>query len=63
MKTKYVCRGLINPYVNFQYNQTMWSKNLRVKICRWGERKNLPRISKVTRVTLSGLLIKSSNRA
>ena len=33
MKSKYVCRGLISPYVKFQYNQTMWSKNLQVKIC------------------------------
>ena len=36
MKTKYVCRGFISPYVNFHYNQTMWSKDLHVKICRWG---------------------------
>ena len=35
MKTKYVCRGLISPYLNFHYNQTMWSKNLHVKVCRW----------------------------
>ena len=39
MKTKYVCRGLISLYVNFHYNQTMWSKNLQVKNCRLGERK------------------------
>ena len=39
MKTKYVCRGFISPYVNFYYNRTMWSTNLHVKICRWGERK------------------------
>ena len=36
MKTKYVCRGLISMYVNFCNNRTMWSKNLHVKICRWG---------------------------
>ena len=33
MKTKYVCRGLINQYVNFHNNRTT---KLHVKICRWG---------------------------
>ena len=36
MHTKYVCRGLINLYVNFHNNRTMWSTNLHVKLCRWG---------------------------
>ena len=36
MKTKYVCRGLINLYVNFHSNWKMWSKNSHVKNCRWG---------------------------
>ena len=31
MKTKYVCRGLISPYVNFHYNRTMWSKKFTCK--------------------------------
>ena len=36
MKTKYVCRGLIGLYLSFHNNQTMWSTNLHVKICKWG---------------------------
>ena len=36
LETKYVCRGLIRPYVNFHYNRTMWSTNLHVTICRGG---------------------------
>ena len=36
MKTKYVCRGLISLYVNFQNNRTISSTNLHVKNCRWG---------------------------
>ena len=39
MPTKYVCRGLISLYVNFHNNRTMWSTNLHVKNCRWGEGK------------------------
>ena len=39
MKTKYVCRGFISLYVNFHNNKTMWSTNLHVKICRWGEKE------------------------
>ena len=39
MGTKYVCRGFISPYVNVDYNRTMWSPNLHVKFCRWGKRK------------------------
>ena len=42
MKTKYVCRGLISLNVNFHNNRTMWSKNLHVKICRWGEKEKEP---------------------
>ena len=38
MTTKYVCRGLISLYVNFHNKWTMWSTNLLVKICRWGEK-------------------------
>ena len=49
MKTKYVCRGLISLYVNFHNNRTMWSRNLHVKICRWGggggERKKSSKFS------------------
>ena len=36
MKTKYVCRGLISPYVNFRNNRTMWSTNLREKFAGAG---------------------------
>ena len=42
MKTKYVCRGLIILYVNFHNNWTMWSTNLLIKICRWGEKEKEP---------------------
>ena len=42
MKTKYVCRGLISVYANFHKNRTMWSTNLNVKICRWGEKEKEP---------------------
>ena len=42
MKTKYVCRGLISPYANFQNNRIMWSTNLHVKVCRWGEKEKEP---------------------
>ena len=42
MKTKYVCHGLISLYVNFHNNRTMWSTNLLVKICRWGEKEKEP---------------------
>ena len=42
MKTKYVCHGLISLYVNFHNNRTMWSENLLVKICRWGEKGKEP---------------------
>ena len=42
MKTKYVCRGLISLYVNFHNNRTMWSTNLIVKICRWGQKEKEP---------------------
>ena len=42
MKTKYVCRGLISLYVKFHNNRTMWSTNLHVKICRWGEKEKEP---------------------
>ena len=54
MKTKYVCRGLISLYVNFHNNWTMWSLNLHVKICRWGERKkSLKRMTQKTVVNCS----------
>ena len=43
METKYVCRSLISPYVNFHYNWTMWSTNLHVKVCRWGEKEKEPK--------------------
>ena len=39
MKTKYVCRSHISLYVNFHNNRTMWSTNLHVKFCRWGEKE------------------------
>ena len=42
MKTKYVCRGLISLYVDFDNNRTMWSTNLPVKICRWGVKEKEP---------------------
>ena len=42
MKTKYVCRGLISLYVNFHNNWTMWSLNLHLKVCRWGEKEKEP---------------------
>ena len=42
MKTKYVRRVLISLYVNFHNNPTMWSTNLRVKVCRWGEKEKEP---------------------
>ena len=42
MKTKYVFCGLISLYVNFHNNRTMWSTNLHVKICRWGEKEKEP---------------------
>ena len=42
MKTKYVCRGLIGLYVNFHLNRTIWSINLHVKNCRWGEKEKEP---------------------
>ena len=42
MKTNYVCHGLISLYVNFHNNRTMWSANLLVKICRWGEKGKEP---------------------
>ena len=45
MKTKYVCRGLISLYVNFHNNRTMWSTNLYVQFCRWGEREKEPIIA------------------
>ena len=45
MKTKYVCRGLISPYVNFHNNPTKWSTNLLVKICRWGGKGKRAQIS------------------
>ena len=44
MKTKYVCRGLISPYASFHNNRTMWSINLHVKICRWGEKEKEPEV-------------------
>ena len=52
MKTKYVCRGLISPYVNFHNNRTMWSTNLHVKICKWGggKEKAPKRSSSIERV-------------
>ena len=43
MKTKYVCRGLVSLYEYFHNNRTMWSTNLRVKICRWGEKEKEPK--------------------
>ena len=42
MKTNYVCRSHINLYENFHNNRTMWSTNLHVKICRWGEKEKEP---------------------
>ena len=39
MKTKYVVCGLFSLYVIFHNNRTMWSTNLHVKICRWGEKE------------------------
>ena len=42
MKTKYVCRVLISLYVNFHNNPTMWSTNLRAKICKWGKKEKEP---------------------
>ena len=44
MKTKYVCRALICLYVNFHNNRTMWSTNLHVKFCRWGEKEKEPAV-------------------
>ena len=42
MWTKYVCRGIIGLHVSFHNNRTMWSKNLHVKSCRWGEKEKEP---------------------
>ena len=39
MRTKYVCRSLVDLYVKFHNNRLMWSANLHVKICRWVEKK------------------------
>ena len=39
MKNNNVRRGLINLYVFFQNNRIIWSTNLHVKICRWGEKE------------------------
>ena len=39
METKYVCRGLISPYVNVDYNRTIWSTNLHVNFAGGGKRK------------------------
>ena len=47
MKTKYVCRGFISPYVIFHYNRTMWSTNLHVKICRWGGAKEKEPVNQI----------------
>ena len=48
MKTKYVCRGLISLYVNFHNNRTMWTTNLHVKSCRWGEKEKEPKLASVS---------------
>ena len=39
MKTKYVCRGLISLYINFQNNRTILSTNFYVKNCMWGGKR------------------------
>ena len=40
MKTKYVCHGLISPYVSFQFNWIMWTIMIQfVKNCKWGGTK------------------------
>ena len=46
METKYVCRGLISPYVNFHSNRIMWSTSLHVENCRWREKKKIRKIIK-----------------
>ena len=54
MKTKYVCRGLISLYVEFHNNRTMWSTNLHVKFCRWGEKERAIYTTIYTEIYLNG---------
>ena len=53
MKTNYVYRGLIGLYVIFHNNQTMWSTNLHVKICRWGEKEKESKIRVETKKNIT----------